>query len=140
MPWHSGMTAANQDAGLDGLREELAAARSRHAAARGILRVICASLTDAKAVFAAPNEWAPHLCHGQRVRVAADAAKNGHRDGVLAVGADQRRVVLVADHRAAHVADANRLSVDVGQHELVEVGRHVGLAVQQDLKLQRAAV
>ena len=46
----------------------------------------------------------------------------------------------MADDHAAHVADADRLPVDVRQHELIEVRRLVGLAVQEHLELQRAVV
>jgi hypothetical protein len=69
MPGHSGMSAADQDAGLGELGQKLAEARGRCAAAREILRVMSASSTDAKAVLDAFAAWAPHLCHGHRSAV-----------------------------------------------------------------------
>ena len=43
--------------------------------------------------------------------VAAQAAKDGQRHGVLAVGADRHRAVLVRDDHPAQVAHADRLAV-----------------------------
>ena len=77
---------------------------------------------------------------GDRQGIAPQAAEDGYGHGVLAVRADPRGAVFVGNNGAAHVGHADRLAVDLRQHELIQVGGLLGLAVQEHLELQRSLV
>ena len=73
-------------------------------------------------------------------RVAPQAAKDGERHGVLAVGADRHRPVLVRDGHPAQVAQPDRLAVLAGDDPVFQLQRIGGLRVGQHLILEHLAI
>ena len=83
-----------------------------------------------------------HALQGTRdgQRIASQPAEYRQGDGVLAVGPDRHRPVLVSDRHAAEVAQADRLAVFLDDDPVFEVERVDRQRVGQHLILQRAAV
>ena len=75
-----------------------------------------------------------------RQRVASQAAEDGQGDGVLAVGPDRHRPVLVPDRHPAEVAQPDRLAVLLGDDPVLQVERIACQRVGQHLVLQRPAI
>ena len=72
--------------------------------------------------------------------VAPQAAEDGQGHGVLAVGPDRHRPVLVPDRDPAQVAQPDRLAVLLGDDDVLQVERVGRQRVGQHLVLQRPAV